>query len=92
MADGIKYRNDKQKAAILDDLVVAGMAEVDLAKMIDKGSVDYGKNGLLTENSRRQIKAVIKKVLGGKKPVKAKKKPKQQKRLILQFKTLKTPW
>ena len=73
MADGIKYRNVKQKASILDDLGVVGMAEDDLAKMIDTGSVDYGKNGLLTENSRRQIKALIKKALGGKKPAKAKK-------------------
>ena len=82
MADGIKYRNVKQKASILDDLVVVGMAEDDLAKMIDTGSVDYGKNGLLTENSRRQIKALIKKALGGKKPAKAK-KPKAAKALDL---------
>ena len=73
MADGIKYRNDKQKAAILGNLVAAGMVEDDLAKMIDTGKVDYGKNGLLTENSRRQIKALIRKALDAGKPDKAKK-------------------
>ena len=65
MADGIKYRNEKQKTLILDELAVAGMSEADLAEMIDTGKVDYGKNKMLTEQSRKQIKALIKKALEG---------------------------
>ena len=44
MADGIKYRNEKQKSLILDELAAAGMAEADLAEMIATGKVEYGKN------------------------------------------------
>ena len=65
MADGIKYRNEKQKTLILDELAAAGMSEADLAEMIDTGKVDYGKNKMLTEQSRKQIKALIKKALEG---------------------------
>ena len=65
MADGIKYRNDKQKSLILDELASAGMSEADLAEMIVNGKVEYGKNNMLTEKSRKQIKALIKQALGG---------------------------
>ena len=47
MADGIKYRNDKQKSLILDELASAGMSEADLAEMIVNGKVEYGKNNML---------------------------------------------
>ena len=73
MAEGIKYRNEKQKGIILDELAAAEMTEQDLADMIKAGKVEYGKNGLLTENSRRQIKVEIQKALGGKLPMKKKK-------------------
>jgi len=73
MADGIKYRNDKQKSLILDELASAGMSEADLAEMIVNGKVEYGKNNMLTEKSRKQIKALIKQALGGIKTAKAKK-------------------
>jgi peptidylprolyl isomerase len=73
MADGIKYRNDKQKSLILDELASAGMSEADLAEMIFNGKVEYGKNNMLTEKSRKQIKALIKQALGGIKAAKAKK-------------------
>ena len=73
MADGIKYRNDKQKSLILDELASAGMSEADLAEMIVNGKVEYGKNNMLTEKSRKQIKALIKQALGGIKAAKAKK-------------------
>lgn len=73
MADGIKYRNEKQKSLILDELAAAGMAEADLAEMIATGKVEYGKNKMLTEKSRKQIKALIKQALGGTKAAKAKK-------------------
>mgnify|MGYP005642764979 CR=1 FL=1 len=73
MADGIKYRNDKQKSLILDELASAGMSEADLAEMIVNGEVEYGKNNMLTEKSRKQIKALIKQALGGIKAAKAKK-------------------
>jgi peptidylprolyl isomerase len=73
MADGIKYRNDKQKSLILDELASAGMSEADLAEMIVNGKVEYGKNNMLTEKSRKQIKALIKHALGGIKAAKAKK-------------------
>lgn len=72
MADGIKYRNEKQKSLILDELAAAGMAEADLAEMIATGKVEYGKNKMLTEKSRKQIKALIKQALGGTKAAKAK--------------------
>ena len=73
MADGIKYRNDKQKSLILDELASAGMSEADLAEMIFNGKVEYGKNNMLTEKSRKQIKALLKQALGGIKAAKAKK-------------------
>ena len=73
MADGIKYRNDKQKSLILDELASAGMSEADLAEMIVNGKVEYGKNNMLTEKSRKQVKALIKQALGGIKAAKAKK-------------------
>ena len=73
MADGIKYRNDKQKSLILDELASAGMSEADLAEMIVNGKVEYGKNNMLTEKSRKQIKALLKQALGGIKAAKAKK-------------------
>ena len=73
MADGIKYRNDKQKSLILDELASAGMSEAELAEMIVNGKVEYGKNNMLTEKSRKQIKALIKQALGGIKAAKAKK-------------------
>ena len=73
MADGIKYRNDKQKSLILDELASAGMSEADLAELIVNGKVEYGKNNMLTEKSRKQIKALIKQALGGIKAAKAKK-------------------
>lgn len=73
MADGIKYRNDKQKSLILDELASAGMSEADLAEMIVNGKVEYGKNNMLTEKSRKQIKALIKQALGGIKAAKANK-------------------
>ena len=73
MADGIKYRNDKQKSLILDELASAGMSEADLAEMIVNGKVEYGKNNMLTEKSRKQIKALIKQALDGIKAAKAKK-------------------
>ena len=76
MADGIKYRHEKQKTSILDELVAAGMSEADLAEMIDTGKVDYGKNKMLTEQSRKQIKALIKKALGGIKAAKVTKSKK----------------
>ena len=73
MADGIKYRNDKQKSLILDELASAGMSEADLAEMIVNGKVEYGKNNMLTEKSRKQIKALIKQALGWINAAKAKK-------------------
>lgn len=73
MADGIKYRNDKQKSLILDELASAGMSEADLAEMIVNGKVEYGKNNMLTEKSRKQIKALLKQALGEIKAAKAKK-------------------
>ena len=73
MADGIKYRNDKQKSLILDELASAGMSEADLAEMIVNDKVEYGKNNMLTEKSRKQIKALLKQALGGIKAAKAKK-------------------
>ena len=79
MADGIKYRNDKQKSLILDELASAGMSEADLAEMIVNGKVEYGKNNMLTEKSRKQIKALIKQALGGIKAAKAKKSQAQPK-------------
>jgi hypothetical protein len=41
--------------------------------MIVNGKVEYGKNNMLTEKSRKQIKALIKQALGGTKAAKAKK-------------------
>jgi predicted metalloendopeptidase len=41
--------------------------------MIATGKVEYGKNKMLTEKSRKQIKALIKQALGGTKAAKAKK-------------------
>ena len=73
MADGIKYRNDKQKSLILDELASVGMSEADLAEMIVNGKVEYGKNNMLTEKSRKQIKALLKQALGEIKAAKAKK-------------------
>jgi hypothetical protein len=49
------------------------MSEADLAEMIVNGKVEYGKNNMLTEKSRKQIKALIKQALGGIKAAKAKK-------------------
>jgi hypothetical protein len=64
MADGIKYRNEKQK--IFDfRRIDCGKAwrKADLAEMIATGKVEYGKNKMLTEKSRKQIKALIKQSL-----------------------------
>lgn len=87
MAYGIKYRHEKQKSLILDELAAVGMSEADLAEMIDTGKVKYGKNKLLTEKSRKQIRAVIKPTLeGGKVAVSRKTKTRQQKSIYAKIK------
>ena len=55
----IPYRDDSQRDLILSKLAMVDMAESDLADMIANGRVPLGKRGRLTNQSIKEINAII---------------------------------